>query len=898
MFRTASLLITSAFGLQAALLQSSVVPCDQPYFTAQVRNCELIYTQKNLPFAREAAAVEEQLQPLYENTYGYRMDETLYVGLISDANQISNGFSTPYPNNRQINYDGGALLADYFSTASWLKTLLYHETAHNYQMNAKDNPVSGTLHSIFANGYVLIPWFTLPNIVESSFLLEGNAVLNESWHGNGGRLYSGRFKAATLQQAKAGRLTPERVFNDNYDFLYGSHFYTLGGFYEYALAQTYGLNNVNAYWRLHSQDWFWPFFTNRTMERSLGVDFETTLKTWADQTAEEAAEMKDVGGIPVASTQFYTPINGDGNEIYFTVNTTGRSFPDLVVFDKKSGNVTETSGSYRAGKVVKTRDGRYATQSSAYTSPMKITAGLYDNAAHLVEGSGSKVIEGYLHDGTPVYFDVPSSFDRPQLYVGGTFYARTDSSVYIDRDDNLYYFVQGKGKTRTLYKNKTPLFSIRGFYGNVSGVDSLGSVYFIANTPHGSGLFRFRDGTLTRAHPADTIFEARLIDDNHALAAVMGSDAYTYKVIPLETLNEAPYEVTLFFEETPHGEAEAPAPHDAVGLEHPYSSPLQLHYSGTDVALGSDTEAGLLYTLSLNFADPLVRNTLSAFVTRNLDEYTLGGMRYANSQYLLQFAVTAYGVIDRPDVNASKPQPRDVGIAAEAELPFWRRGYERGAVRVAYYQDYEADSRTPFSAALPLGYTAQYGVSMYPNALFALTPYAAFDRGDTAWGGEAALQRDLSHEFYLALGAQYSASDAANGLNARGVKLATGLADKLKDNDPSTVVMPTLSDTTYAKTALKSEAELRKVFNLSAYFFTFPFSLRRESLRAGYAYYDLGPFAATAKHLYTSETSAGITLDTLWFNKLPVPLTLDYYYTDSPLAKDRHTFRFGLGIAY
>ncbi|WP_345985909.1 hypothetical protein WCX49_01975 [Sulfurimonas sp. HSL-1656] len=898
MIRLASFLFMTTVSLQAALLQSSTVPCDTPYFTAEIGDCELIYTEANLPVARTAAAVENAMLPQYDKLYGYTMDETLYVGLLSSHNQIANGFSTPYPNNRQINYGGGALMIDYFSATSWLNTLLFHETAHNYQMNAKDNPVSGALHTVFGNGFVLLPWFTLPNIVESSFLLEGNAVLNESWHGNGGRLYSGRFKAATLQQAKAGLLTPERVYNAHYDFLYGSHFYTLGGFYQYDLANTYGMADVNAYWKEHSYEWFWPFFTNSTTRRTIGYDFETSLRTWADTMAAEARDMTDVEGSPLAATQFYTPINSDDDAVYFTVNATGRSFPELIVYDKKSGRLTRESGSYRTGKVVRTPEGRYATQSSAYTSPLRIEAGLYTEGAHLIDGTAGRVIEGYLRDGTPVYFDVPASFDQPQLFVGDSFYARTNSSVFIDGEDNLYYFVQGEGKTRTLYKNKTPLFSLRGHYGNVSGVDSRGRIYFIANTPHGSGLFRYDDGKITRAHPADTLFEARLIDDTHALAAVMKHDAYTYQQIPLETIDETPYEVTLFFENTGENAPETNTTAGAIGLEHPYRSPLELHYSGTDVALGSDSDTGLLYTLSLNFADPLTRNALSAFVTRNVDAYTLGGMRYANSEYLLQFAVTAYGVIDTPERNATEPAPRHFGFSAEAELPFWQRGYAYGALRGTYYQDYEADTRTPISVALPLARSEQYGVSMYRNALYALTPYSAFDRGDAAWGAEAVLERDLSHEFYLALGGQYSQSSADNGLDARGVKLATGLADKLKENDPSTVIMPTLRDTTYAKSALKADAELRKVFNLSAYFFTFPVSLRREALRAGYAYYDLEPFNPSAPHLYTSEASAGLTLDTFWFNKLPLPITVDYYYSDSPLASDRHTVRFGLGIAY
>ena len=894
--------LTAATCVYAALLQNSTVPHDVSYYRAEVRNTELIYPREHLQFARETAGVEGTLQPLYEAMYGYTMDETLFVGLLSDCNQIANGYSTPYPNNRQINYPGGVLMVDYFASPSWLKTLLYHETAHNYQMNAKDSPVSQGLHDVIGNGWLFVPWFTLPNITESRFLIEGNAVLNESWHGNGGRLYSGRFKAATLQQAKAGRLTPERVYNDNYFFLYGSHHYTLGGYYQSYLAETYGLESVNAYWRAHSREWFWPFFTNRSTEASVGVDFGTAFDGWRKRTEAEAAEMTDVGGDAVASTQFYSPISGDGEAIYFIVNENGREFPERVVYGKSDGKVTTSRGSYIAGKVVRRPDGQFATQGSAYTSPWRIYAGLYDDDAVIVDGTQSKVIEGYLHDGTPVYFDVPGSFDQPRLYVGGTYYGRVNSSVFIDGDDNLYYFVQGKNKRRTLYRNKTPLCTISGYYGNVSGVDSGGAVYFIANTPHGSGLFRCKEGKMTRAHAADTIIEARLIDDHHALAAVMGPDAYRYKKIILETIDETPYEVSLFVEHEPYYHADDAGTDAeyaaAVGLEHPYRSLTAMHYSGTDLAFGIDSSAGFVYDLAIRFADPLTRNALSAFALRNLDEYTLGGLSYANSQYFLQFALSAYGVIDRPENGQAEADRRDYGLIVQTALPFLREGYGSATLYADYYQDYESRSRKPLSAALELKRSEQYGVSLYSNFLLSVSPYAASDRGDTAFGGAAVFEYGLPRESYAHLDFQYSASDADTAAEARGVKLAPSPSARFKDGDPTTVIMPSLSSTVYLRSVSKSGAELKKVFNLSSYFFTFPFSLRREAFLAGYHYYALEPFGGHASRLWVNEASAGLLFDTLWFHKLPVPVTIDYFYNDTPELADWNTVRFGIGIAF
>jgi hypothetical protein len=882
--------------LLGASPQQDVVAHDQKYFTAGVRNCELIYTKQNLPFAREAAAVEARLQPRYEATYGYTMDETLYVGLISDYNQIANGFSTPYPNNRQINYGGGVLDVDYFSAVSWLKTLLYHETAHNYQDNAKESTVSQSLHAVLGNGAFYLPWFTLPNITESSFLLEGNAVLNESWHGNGGRLYSGRFKAATLQQARAGLLTPERVFNDNYFFLYGSHFYTLGGFYQYDLAQQYGLNRVNAYWKAHSLQWYWPFMTNRATKAAVGADFDTTFAAWRERMEAEARKMVQVEGNALASTQFYTPMNADERAVYFTVNPTGRTFPELVVYDKADGNVTRTRGSYIAGKVVRLPDGGFATQGSAHTSPWRIYEGLYDRDAVIIDGTRSKVVEGYLRDGTPVYFDVPSSFDQPQLYVGNTFYARVNSSVFIDRDDNLYYFVQGRGKTRTLYRNKTPLFSIEGYYGSVSGVDRRGAVYFIANTPHGTGLFRYYRGRLSRAHPADTIFDARLIDDTHALAAVMEADAYVYKIISLTDIDEAPYEVRLFVEDKPfYHEADTAVPSERpdVGLEHPYHALTAMNYSGTDIFIGGDTDAGLVYNLAVNFADPLTQNALSAFLVRNLNNYTLGGASYGNKQSFLQYTVSAYGVIERPKDEHS----RDYGLVVRTVLPFLRHGRYAASLRANYYQDYENNSREPLSAALELLRSEQYGVSLFPNLLLSITPYAASDRGDTALGGETAFAYGLPYELYAGLDGKYSRSDAAAPAGGRGVKMTRNSNSVFVDGDPTIVVMPSLRGTAYVKNAAKGSAGLKKVLNLSAYYFTFPLSLRREALYAAYHRYDVEPFGAFGR-LYANEANAGLLLDTYWFNRLAIPITLDYYYNDNTLLAERHLVRFSFGLNF
>lgn len=886
---------------------TDVVPHDSAYYTKKVRNTELIYTEKNIPFAKQAAEIENALQPLYEDKFGYVMDEPLHVGLVSQYNQIANGFSTQLPNNRQINYIGGAMMSDYFSSPSWLNTLLYHETAHNYQMNAKDNIVSSSLHSVFRNGTLLFfPWFTIPNILESSFMAEGNAVLNESWHGNGGRLYSGRFKAATLMQAKAGYLTPERVYNNNLYFLYGSHHYTLGGHYHYYIAKEHGIEKVNNYWKEHSKDWYLPLFTNNSMERAIGVDFETTFSAWAKTMEKEAENVIVADGEVIASSQFQSPINADNDEVYFIINESGREKPELIVYDKISGESRHDRDSWKTGKVIKTDPNTYMTQASGMTNPWRIWIGLYDDEGFLLDSSKSKVVEGYLSDGRTVYFDVALSYDQPQLFVGNEFYAQVNSSVLIDKDDNLYYFKQDEHKTRTLYKNKKPLVSLESFYSYVSGVDSKGGVYFIANSEYGSSLYRYADGKLSRASSADTIIDARLIDDEHALITSMGSDEFSYQKIALESIDEAPFTVKLFVEDLPEYRAADIRKHHSeipeIDTQESYYSFLAMNYSGTQFMIASDSEAGLTFDIQANFADPLNQNQLSAFVSRFVDEYTIGGMSYTNNQYFLQYSVSGYGVIDRPEANATAPiddDERDYGVVATATLPFLKKGYFSASLAGSYYQDYESNSRTPLSLTLPIHRAEHFGKSMYINSLYSVTPYASSDRDDFTYGGSARFEHDLPWEFYIGLGAQYSKSDAEpenlDNSDSRGVKITQVAAF---DADPTAIVMPGLIDSVYAKSVLKANAEIRKVFNAAAYFFTFPMSLQRESIFAGYNYYALEDFNTPDEYTDINEAYAGITFSTVLIHRLEIPISFKYIYNDNEAIAEEHSFRVNAGIEF
>ena len=859
----------------------SVVPNDKPYYKHSMENVEIIHTREHLEHAKRAANIETPLNKLYELLYDWKLDETLYIGLASNCNQIANGFSTQWPNNRQINYVGGTQMVDYFTTTSWLDTLLFHETAHNYQMNLKANIVSQGLHGVFGNGSVLLPLpLTTPNFLENSFMLEGNAVLNESWHGNGGRLYSGRFKAQTILQAKAGNITPAYMYNARVAFPYGEMFYIQGGFFNLYLARKYGMLKVNSYFKYHSEDWWLPIQTNASMKDAIGVDFEDALEEFANEYKKLGEKFVSAGGETLATSQFFSSLGNNKNEIFFITNSSGVRAPELIRVDKNSLVVSKQRGSWESGKVVEA-DFEYYTQGSRNTSATMIEQGLYDSEGFIKEGANSKMVQGYLGNGDAVYFDVNASFTEPRLFIGDRYYGTVNSSVIIDDRDNIYYFKQ-KGKIRTLYKNKTPLFLYEGFYGMVSDVDSKGVIYFVANSELGSTLYSLYNGVVKRVSLADNIVEARLIDDNRVLIAAISDKDYYYVINDLKNIDEMPYETKLYFEDREYyGYVRK---HLSEDINHstlhefsqPYNSLFEMHYSGTDVAYGS-----LASSLDIKFADPLLQNSASIFIKKDNSEVVVAGAEYASSRYLLGYKLLAYKVVDKGLRNST----REGGVAASASLPLYKAGYYNASAGLSYYQDYDVFLREPISATLNLSRSEAYGVSMYPNYVNSLRLFGVVDRGDKIVGAEYDFKHDLPYEFYFGAGGKFSYTSADKYDSNRGVKISQFAFHE--DMDPSIINMPNLIGSFFAKSVKYGDISLAKVFNISSYFFTTPLSLQRESIYVKYRYYDVEYFGGGRE--YVNEYRAGATLGTVFLNKFSIPVSLEYIYND--VVRDSEIFR-------
>lgn len=874
-------------GISYSFASGVVMP--DAYEISEDEKRSYVYSNEYSELLPELKGYQEDILNTYEKEYGFALDDKLYVGLASHNNQIANAFSTQIPFNSQLFYGAGAGSIDYFCFSSWLKMLMIHETAHNFQLNPKENELSRLSHKVLGNNPFsivgVLPVFPLPNILESTFMLEGNAVMNESRYGNGGRLFSGYALAETVALAKAGKITPALMYNDTLEFPYGEKPYLVGGFFHQFLVGRYGVEKVNGYFKRFATQPY-PFFTNRIFKEHFGQDFEILLKDFADKIKTEHQGFKVSEGKVLSESQIFVPFNGDRDSVYTLVGDK-KSAPKVLEVKTETQKVAYVKGSWRVGEVFKYQ-GAYATQSSAQTSPTKIEMGLYDADGYLIETTGSKVMQGFKDSGAMVYIDVLKSLETPQVYVDETFYTQSHSSVFVDKKDNLYYFKQ-EGEQRTLYKNKRALFDYEGHYGFVSDVDEEGHVYFIASSEHGSTVYRFVNGQTQRITEGDDVIEFKLLNHHQALITTIGAEGYSYRVVSLENAKVDVHQPHTVEIETSH-QLLSTLPKTDVGDNSKVYSPLdELHYSSLGQAMSYGDYEGIGVNLQANFSDPLMQNSLSTLLSTN-NQRTVAGLGYSNQAHQLEFGIALYGV--KHDESYFHDDERDFGYNAFMSLPFLVRGYWRADTTLAYTKSYDNIYRKPLTLSLDVENRQQYGLSRYPNALNDFSLFATSERDSTVVGASYIWMHDMPMQSYMGLKGVYLKSDKVNFYDEKGIELSDTFSSL--QSDKATLNIPTFAYTTYAQEVKMAEFSLSKVFDGSLYLYSLPLSLRRESVYLKQRLYDID-FSDTLSKVY-KESVAGLELEFLLLHKFQIPLSLEWLY--NPDVQDQKQVRMLVGASF
>jgi len=852
--------------------ETFIVPDD--YKITKDKEIDYIYSEEYEPILPDIKAYQEEVISQYEKDFGFKLDDKMQVGLASLNNQESNAFSTQIPFNMQVFYGTGSVLVDYFCESSWLKGLIGHETAHNFQINPKENWLSKATNSLKIDMPIAIPIYRIPNEFANSFILEGNAVLNESRFGNGGRLYNGYALAEVVAMAHAGEIRAEMMYNSTLTFPYGEKDYIVGGFFQKFLVEKYGIKKVNGYFKAYSKQYL-PFFTDSVFKKQYGKTFTTLLTEFVEDIKAKHKDFRVTQGELIGTSKSSAPLNSDKGEIYARVSDM-LSEPKILKFDKKTKEVSFQSGSWGRGKGFKINH-EYFTQTSAKTSSTKLTMGLFDENLLLKEGTGSKVIQGFMPNGEQVYFDIATSMESPHIYVGDKFYDKANSSVYVDKEGNLYYFKQNRHK-RTLYKNKKPLFSYVGHYGFITDVDEQGAIYFIAKSEHGSTAYRYHNSKTQRVTRGDDVIDIKLINREEAVVMSISAEGFNYYTVTLEPQEQKVTTTTYEMEEKSSKLFKKQEPFQSKNAlkSDDYNALKEMRFSSLRPSFGSD---GL--SLAADFTDVLERNRLTTLFSSDFNE-TVIGAEYSNMTHQLEYGLSSYGVQHKDDYVGEED---DHGYSAYLRLPFLDVGYWYGSATLDYTKAFNSIYRKPLTFSMNVSNYKQYGISRYANNANGLFLFGSKDRDTNSFGAKYSWMHDLGWQSYIGVDASYLTSDKSDSLLEKGIRVSDNLADI--QNEKAQVIMPTLEETLYAKEAITGEISLYKTFDTPLYSYHSPISLQRENFYIKHKIYD---FELQNENRQYQETTFGVTSDIVLLNQYNIPVTTEWIYNKDAIDKVQFKF--------
>ena len=295
---------------------SVVLPGDGPYYRFRKGETQYIYDNDGREVVDQLAAYHEAFRRMYDQSYGWKLDERQDLVLAGFKQQVANAYATFVPNIKSVWYPSGAGFLEDSATSSWLLTLDAHETAHLYQLNAKGK-FPASLKPVFGNAPVAFlfvwPIFIHPNALTPTFLVEGNAVLQESRINQGGRLYSGEMRALVLSQIKDKQIDPTRLINDEFRFPFGQTQYLQGGYFQAHLAAKHGIEKTNQFFVAQGEHYINPFILNKTFRDHFGAGYPQEIREYVRGLEGLAEKQKFTIGTPLISTLLVSSMNHDAN---------------------------------------------------------------------------------------------------------------------------------------------------------------------------------------------------------------------------------------------------------------------------------------------------------------------------------------------------------------------------------------------------------------------------------------------------------------------------------------------------------------------------------------------------------------------------------------------------------
>lgn len=878
-----------------------VVPSDQDYLVRKYKNYDLIFPEEFSKVADSASSDLNKIITLFSSSFNWQLDERASIVLGSSYNQIPNAFASVFPGAHTVNFPGGANIIEKFAVNSWLRTLLIHETAHLYQLNTKRS-LSKISHFIFRNNDVTlfplpffissfttvpIPIITAPNVYLPTWILEGNAVFNESRFGNGGRLYSGEARALFYNMIKNGEVDAISLTNDHINFPYGESKYIIGGYLFAYLASVVGVNEANDFFYTHALRYWNPLRINKTFKDKFNISYDDFIQRAIYYYLAEAYLQEKSEGMIITKSKKLFPLSKKNKLIYFLTNKTGKKENTLNEYDFEVGDLNERDFNIPGGKLFLI-DKKYYSVASYQTDTNKIQYSLWGENYQRLKKYDSKILQDKKKDQV-LLVDVGKSFILPQLFLNNTFVNEINSKALIDNEGKPVYFKQ-KGNMRVLYRGKDPIFEYQGYYGKLVDIDKEGNIYFIASTRFGSSLFTLTiKNELFRRMQSDLIVDAKHLYGNKFFVIELSKDGYEYKVINGNYSFQAPAYYAYFFERKSEFNIfdEVSSKQSASNKEFElssYNSITNMKFSKWGFSYHDFLGKGADISLTSTFVDPLQYSELSLEINMNLEnqlnEY---GFTYYYTKYLLDIGfglnmaqLTAEDSATGETITASAQQ-----VDLVAQYPFIQKGDWKmnGRFELSQIQAEENPFSEYYMGLSYIKYKAK-GLSLLPYKKISFESEFAMKGEGMIFNLNSEYSKDLGDENIMSLvgGFTYLSNTTI------------GLAEPLSNwggAKESEVSYQGLSVTSLeASYGFRLGGSFQKVVELQMYWNLIPVGIRRlaPALSTNYVM----SFGDQSMSYYT--LTGGLNLELLLMHRIPMLVSFEVGHINSASTEEEYNY--------
>lgn len=649
------------FILSQSAFTQTVVKSDNDYYSVKGFNYKYIFPSQYEKIIPELDKMNTYLQDIYQKDFNWKLDDETSFVLGSNLNQIANAFATNLPNLNTTFYNGGFEVIDTFATSSWLKTLLLHETAHLYQLNTKSS-VSSVVKDVFGNNVISafpipisitplsffpFPIVTNPNFFLPNWMVEGNAVLNESRFGIGGRLYSGEIRAFVYAMAKADLFNATRLTNVYAEFPYGRNSYLSGGYAWAYIAEKYGTKRANQFYQKHADHYLNPFLIDGDVQSLYGKGYKNLLNEMGENYKSVASNQKQINGHVITSSKEEVLFNRIGNEVVFTTSRDNASFRELNFFNIENQKIKSNSIDLKSGKVFKIND-KFTVASSGLVDRNKIKFSLWsDDEVPLVKYLNHFVMD--IKNKKVLSFKSDKRFGEGELFLSNKFYDQVNSTALFGENNSVYYFKQ-EGEYRTLYRNKKALIKFESFYAKLVDINNKEEVFFISSTEFGSSLFKFSKGKIYRISNYDNIVNAKITKDNKFLVSSINENGYDVRLLKTSVARtELPFVYKYKFEKEKTYGAFQQKNLDKLEINHlvketsdkkKYNSLADIKMSNWTILFTDSDTNGSSTSLNANFSDPLSYNYFSFYYEEDESDGEQDfSFAYMNNKHLLSWGL-------------------------------------------------------------------------------------------------------------------------------------------------------------------------------------------------------------------------------------------------------------------